>query len=111
MGLMGAALTKMGRFYDLPTSPAGCTADAKQPGPEAALEKLVTTFSAVSTGAYVILGFGEMESDQLLDLEQIVVDNELVHYCEHIYNGVDSSAAKDLSADIAQVGPGGNYLK
>jgi trimethylamine--corrinoid protein Co-methyltransferase len=111
MGLMGAALTQMGRFYDLPTGAAGCTADAKQPGPEAVLEKLVTTLPAVCAGADIITGYGEMESDQLLVLEQIVVDNELAHYCERLYNGVDSSAAKDLYADIAQVAQGGNYLK
>jgi len=111
MGLMSAALTQMGRFYGLPTGAAGCTADAKQPGPEAILEKLVTTIPAVCAGADVITGLGEMESDQLLVLEQIVVDNELAHYCERLVNGVDSSESKDLYADIAQVGPGGNYLK
>jgi len=111
MGLMGAALTQMGRFYGLPTGAAGCTADAKQPGPEAILEKLVTTLPAVCAGADVIVGYGEMESDQLLVLEQIVVDNELAHYCERLFNGVDSSEAKDLYADIVQVGPGGNFLK
>ncbi len=111
MGLMSAALTQMGRFYDLPTGSAGCTADAKQPGPEAVLEKLVTTFPAVCAGADIITGIGEIEGDQLLVLEQIVVDNELAHYCERLFNGVDSSEAKDLYADIAQVGPGGNFLK
>ncbi len=111
MGLMGAAVTNMSRFFDLPTSAAGLTADAKQPGPEAVLEKLVTTFPAVSTEADVIIGFVEMESDQFLVPEQIVVDNELAHYYERTFIGVDSNAAKDLSADITQVGPGSSYLK
>jgi len=111
MGLMAAALTQMGRFYDLPTGAAGCTADARQPGPEAILEKLVTTLPPACAGADIITGYGEMESDQLLVLEQIVVDNELAHTCERLSRGVDSSPAKDLYADIAQVGPGGNYLK
>jgi trimethylamine---corrinoid protein Co-methyltransferase len=111
MGLMGAALTQMGHFYALPTGAAGCTADAKQPGAEAVLEKLVTTIPAVCAGADIITGYGEMESDQLLVLEQIVVDNELAHYCDRLYNGVDASASKDLYADIAQVAQGGNYLK
>jgi len=39
------------------------------------------------------------------------VDNELAHFCERIITGVDSSEGKDLYQDIAQVGPGGNFLK
>jgi trimethylamine--corrinoid protein Co-methyltransferase len=111
MGLMAAAMTQMGRFYNLPTSSAGCTSDAKQIGSEAVLEKLVTTLPPVCAGADIIVGMGEIESDQLLVLEQLVVDNELAHFCERIFNGVDSGSGKDLFDDIQQVGPGGNFLK
>jgi trimethylamine---corrinoid protein Co-methyltransferase len=111
MGLMAAALTQMGRFYNLPTSSAGCTSDAKQIGPEAVLEKLITTLPPVTAGADIIVGLGEIESDQLLVLEQLVVDNELTHFCERILGGIDSGPGKDLFDDIQQVGPGGNFLK
>jgi trimethylamine--corrinoid protein Co-methyltransferase len=111
MGVMAAALVQMGHFYNLPVSSAGCTADAKLPGPEAMLEKMMTTLPPVCAGADIIIGFGEMESDQLLVFEQIVVDNEIAHYCERIFSGVDSSTSMDLFDDIAQVGPGGNFLK
>lgn len=111
MGLMAAALTQMGRFYDLPSTSAGCTSDAKQPGPEAVLEKIMTTIPPLSAGADIIIGLGEIESDQNLVLEQLVVDNELAHFCERMTSGIDSGAAKDLLEDILQVGPGGNFLK
>jgi trimethylamine--corrinoid protein Co-methyltransferase len=111
MGLMAAALTQMGHFYGLPTSSAGCTADAKQPGPEAVLEKLITTLPPACAGADIIVGLGEIESDQLLVLEQLVVDNELAHFCERIAAGIDTGEAKVLTEDIFQTGPGGNYLK
>jgi trimethylamine--corrinoid protein Co-methyltransferase len=111
MGLMAAALTQMGRFYGLPSCSAGCTSDAKQPGSEAVLEKLMTTLPPASAGADIIVGLGEIESDQVLVLEQLVVDNELAHFCERIVTGVDCSEEKDLVRDILQVGPGGNFLK
>jgi trimethylamine--corrinoid protein Co-methyltransferase len=111
MGLQSAALTVMGRFYHLPTSSAGCTSDAKQPGPEAVLEKLITTLPPVLAGSDIIVGFGEIESDQVLILEQIVVDNEIAHLCQRLREGVDSAPEKDLFDDIAQVGPGGHFLK
>jgi trimethylamine:corrinoid methyltransferase-like protein len=111
MGLMAASLTQMGRFYGLPSCSAGCTSDAKQPGPEAVLEKMMTTIPPVCAGADIIVGLGEIESDQVLVLEQLVVDNELAHFCERIFAGVDSGEGKNLYQDIVQVGPGGNFLK
>jgi trimethylamine--corrinoid protein Co-methyltransferase len=110
MGLMSAALVEMGRFYDLPACSAGCTADARQPGAEAVLEKIISTLPPVLVGSNILIGFGEIEGDQLLVLEQIVVDNEIAHFCERVFQGVDSSPEKVLTNDIVDIGPGGNFL-
>jgi trimethylamine---corrinoid protein Co-methyltransferase len=110
MGLMSGALAEMGRFYDLPATSAGCTADAREPGPQAVLEKFVTTVVPVLAGSDVIVGFGEVEGDQLLVLEQIVVDNEIAHLCERLFQGIDSGQEKVLTDDILKVGPGGHFL-
>jgi trimethylamine--corrinoid protein Co-methyltransferase len=111
MGLQSAALTMMGHYYRLPSTSAGCTSDAKQPGPEAVIEKIITTLPCLMVGSDIIIGMGEIESDQNLVLEQLVVDNEIAHLCERLVAGVDTAPEKDLFADIVQVGPGGNYLK
>jgi trimethylamine--corrinoid protein Co-methyltransferase len=100
----------MGRFYGLPACSAGCTADARQPGAETVLEKLISTIPPVLAGSDILIGFGEIEGDQLLVLEQIVVDNEIAHFCERVFQGVDSSPEKVLTDDIVNVGPGGNFL-
>lgn len=110
MGLMSAALAEMGRFYGLPATSAGCTSDANEPGPDAVLEKVITSIAPVLGGSDVIVGFGEVQSDQLLVLEQIVVDNEIAHFCERIVQGVDVSPGKVLTDDILKLGPGGNFL-
>lgn len=110
MGLQTAALGEMGRYYGLPVSGAGLTADAKQVGPESMLEKLMTTIPPVLTGMDILIGFGVLESDQLLVLEQIVMDNEIAHVCQRLAEGVDCSADKDFFEDVAKVGPGGHYL-
>jgi len=110
MGLQTAALVVMGKYYGFPTGGAGFTSDAKQPGPEAVIEKLITTLTSVLAGADILVGFGEIESDQLLILEQIVVDNELAHICQRMAEGVEISPEKDLFEDILHVGPGGHYL-
>jgi trimethylamine--corrinoid protein Co-methyltransferase len=110
MALQTAALAVMGKFYGFPTSGAGFTSDAKQAGAEAVMEKLITTIPAVLTGTDLLIGFGEIESDQLLILEQIVVDNEVAHLCQRLAEGVDCSSEKDLYEDVAQIGPGGHFL-
>jgi trimethylamine--corrinoid protein Co-methyltransferase len=110
MALQTAALAVMGKFYGFPTSGAGLTSDAKQAGPEAVMEKLITTLPAVLAGTDILVGFGEVESDQLLILEQIVVDNEIAHFCQRLAEGVDCSTEKDLFEDIAHIGPGGHFL-
>jgi trimethylamine:corrinoid methyltransferase-like protein len=58
----------------------------------------------------VIVGFGELEGDQTLVLEQIVVDNEIAHLCERVFQGIDSAPEKVLTDDILKVGPGGHFL-
>ena len=110
MGLMSAALVEMGRFYGLPATSAGCTSDAREAGPDAVLEKVITTIAPVLAGSDIIVGFGEVESDQLLILEQIVVDNEIAHFCERVFQGVDVRPEKTLTEDILAIGPGGNFL-
>jgi trimethylamine--corrinoid protein Co-methyltransferase len=110
MGLQTTALASMGKFYGLPTGGAGLTADAKQAGPEAMIEKFVTTLPPVLAGTDILIGFGVLESDQLLVLEQIVVDNEIAHIIQRLAEGVDCAEEKDYFEDIAQVGPGGHFL-
>jgi trimethylamine--corrinoid protein Co-methyltransferase len=110
MGIQSAAFVKMGQYYGIPSASAGCSSDAKEPGAEAILDKLITTIPPVCAGADIIIGTGEIEGDQLLILEQLIVDNEMCHICERLYAGVDSSESKDLYEDIAKVGPGGHFL-
>ena len=74
------------------------------------LEKVVSTIPPVLAGSDILVGFGEIESDQLLVLEQIIVDNEIAHFCERIFQGVDSTPEKILTDDVVDVGPGGHFL-
>ncbi len=110
MGLMSGALTEIGHFYNLPTTSAGCTADAKEPGAQAVLEKLITIIPPLLARSDIIVGFGEIEGDQLQVLEQYIVDNEIAHHCQRLFEGIDTAPEKELFEDIARVGPGGHFL-
>jgi len=108
--LINGGLGEMGRFYGLPNTQAGCLTDAKAPGAQAMLEKMITTLPLVLSGVDVVNGIGEIATSQLLVLEQIVVDHELACLCKRMKDGIDVSDAKDYRQDVARVGPGGHFL-
>jgi len=110
MVLQTGARGEMARFYGLPNEQAGCLTDARQPGPQAIMEKLLTTLPLVLDGADLIQGPGALETSNMMSLEQIVVDDELARLCKRIKDGVDASAGKNYFEDIAAVGPSGHFL-
>jgi len=110
MVLQTAARAEMAQFYGLPTTQQGCTTDANEPGPQAVLEKLLTTLPLVLNGTDLIQGPGALDTSSTLCLEQIVVDEEIAGVCKRLREGVDFSDAKNYFDDIAEVGPGGHFM-
>jgi len=108
--MINGALGEMARFYNLPNTQAGCLSDAKQPGPQAVMEKVFSTLPLVLSGVDVINGTGEIDTSQLLLLEQIVVDHEIACMCKRFKDGIDVSDKTDYMSDIMEVGPGGHFL-
>ena len=108
--LMSGALGEMSRFYGLPNTQAGCLSDAKQPGAQAIMEKTLSTLPLVLGGVDVVNGTGELETSQLLVLEQIVVDHEIAQMCQRYKEGIEVSDRKDLLDDIKSAGAGGHFL-
>jgi len=108
--LINGSLGEMARFYNLPGTQAGCLTDSKSPGVQAVMEKLTSALPLVLSGVDVINGIGELETSQLLILEQIVVDHEIARICKRMKDGVDVCDAKNYFEDIANVKPGGHFL-
>jgi len=108
--LINGSLGEMARFYNLPNTQAGCLTEAKMPGPQAIMEKMTSALPLVLSGVDVINGIGELETSQLLVLEQIVVDHEIARICKRMKDGVEVSDAKNYFEDIANVKPGGHFL-
>jgi len=110
MVLMSGARGEMARFYGLPNTQAGCLSDAKTPGSQAVMEKLITTLPLVLSGVDYIQGPGAIETSGTLCLEQIVVDEEIARLCKRLRDGIDTSDEKDYYEDIKAVKPGGHFL-
>ena len=110
MVLMSAARGEMARYYGLPNTQAGCLTDANAPGPQAVMEKLITTLPLVLSGVDYIQGPGALETSGTLCLEQIVVDEEIARLCKRLKDGIEISEEKDFFKDIKTVKPGGHFL-
>jgi trimethylamine--corrinoid protein Co-methyltransferase len=108
--LQSAALTSMGRFYNLPTTTTGCASDAKEPGAQAVLEKTVSALPAYLANADMVIGIGLIECSQCLVLEQMVVDHEIGRRCQRLRQGLDTGQGRDLYDDLVAIGPGGHFL-
>jgi trimethylamine---corrinoid protein Co-methyltransferase len=110
MVIQTAAMGDMARHYNLPNTQAGCLADARHTGPGVIMEKMITTLPLVLAGVDLINGIGEIETSQLLVLEQIIVDGEIARRCRRLREGIDFSDGSNLFADVLKTGPGGHYL-
>lgn len=110
MVLQTGARGEMAKFYGLPNELAGCLTDAREHGPQAVMEKFLTTLPLVLNGTDLIQGPGALETSNTMSLEQIVVDDEIASLCGRFRTGVDVSPAKNYFEDIATVKPGGHFL-
>ncbi len=111
MVLQTAARGEMSRFYGLPNEQAGCLTDAKDHGPQAIMEKMITTLPLIMAGVDLVQGPGALETSNMMTLEQIVVDDEIGCFCKRIRDGIDISETKNYFDDIKDVQPGGHFLE
>ena len=110
MVLQTGAMGEMARYYGLPNEQGGCLSDAKEPGAQAVMEKMLTTLPLVLSGVDIVQGLGAIDNSGTVALEQIVVDHEIALQCHRIRNGVQVTDEQDFYADTAEHGPGGNFL-
>jgi trimethylamine--corrinoid protein Co-methyltransferase len=105
------ASKEMADYYGLPSIIAGCISDAKVPGIQTAIEKMLTSLPLAMLGTDVIQGMGMLESSMTLSLEQLVIDAEIAELNTRMRAGIDVSPEKNLFEDVKAVGPGGHFLK
>jgi trimethylamine--corrinoid protein Co-methyltransferase len=108
--LLNQAMGEMGKYYGFPGMQAGCLSDAKEPGMQAVLEKIMTSWPLALSGVDVIQGIGLIESSMTLSLEQMLVDEQIALYIKRLVDGINVSDETDLFEDIKSVGPGGHFL-
>jgi trimethylamine--corrinoid protein Co-methyltransferase len=108
--LIGAAISELCRYYQIPCLVPGISSDSKQQGGQAAFEKTLTGVAAAMAGASLLVGIGGLETGLTFDYGQAVLDDEIVRMIRHFKQGFEVNA-ETLSVDlIDEVGHFGEFL-
>lgn len=109
-GLQNAACAEMARYYGLPSFASGLASDAKEPGIQAALEKVASGIVPWLSGTDILGGAGLVETCQCLYYEQLIIDEELFGYINRIKEGIRGGEEYIFDDVIAEIGAGGHFL-
>jgi trimethylamine--corrinoid protein Co-methyltransferase len=110
-GLLGAAVTEMGRYYSLPVEASGIGTSHHVPGTQAGYERALTGILPALSWPDILVGAGLLGSAMNLSFSQIVIDVEIFRIFKRTSTGIASDRYRWLGHVIDRVGPGGHFLK
>lgn len=108
--IFGVAMTQMGKHYGLPVYINVGLTDAKRPDAQAGLEAGITLMLGAGAGADIFGHMGISGVDQATSLDILVMQNEVIRYVESVMREIDFSDDAFGLAEIAAVGPGGQFI-
>jgi trimethylamine---corrinoid protein Co-methyltransferase len=108
--IMAAAGTQMARLYGLPVEASGCGTDQFVPGAQAAFEKATTALFTALALPDILVGPGMLAGAMVLSLEELLIDCEILRVARKAQDGVTVDDESWLTAELAAVGPGGDFL-
>ena len=108
--LLGAAVTRLARYYHLPAEACTGGTDHHIPGIQAGFERAVNWTLPSLAWPDILVGPGLLSGSTVLSLEQMLIDVEVFRRCKRLVRGIESSQDEWLEEVIARVGPGGSFL-
>jgi trimethylamine--corrinoid protein Co-methyltransferase len=111
IGLLQAAMVDMGRSYGVPTTSNGMMTDSHACDEGAAVDKLLTGYDALLSGAALNGGAGSLGSISTVSLEQLAIDDDIYSRLLRMRDGIAFSEEALAWDTIAAVGANGHYLE
>jgi len=105
IGLLGAAVAQLARRCGLPSSVSSGT-DAKSPGAQSVLERMMTALPPILAGADLI-NLCTTDSKLTFSPEQLVIDDEVMRWIGRYLRGIrvdDGTIALGLIGEVGQTG-------
>jgi len=103
-------LGQVARWYGVRSGAGGGLSDAKEPSPEAGMQKALASAIVLSACGSVWLDAGLLSLDEINSPEQIVHDAELTGAIQHMIRPIKVSPETLAVEDIAAIGPGGSFM-
>jgi len=110
-GLLAAAIVDIGRSYRLPTASNGLTTDSHVCDEQAAVEKLLSGYAAIFSGASLNGGAGSLAAVGTASLEQLVIDDDIYERIFRFVEGINVDNDTLALEVIAAVGPQHHFLE
>lgn len=101
---------QIAQFYRASFTAHGNLTDAKWPGREAGMQKVITALPVFTAGGDIWMSAGLLSVDQICSPLQLVLDNELMGALKRFVNEYDASPETIGLDTILEVGPGGNFF-
>jgi len=97
-------------YFGIPVVAKSLLTTSKLPDAHAAAEKSAHTLAAALAGAYMFTNGGLLSVDEVYSAEQLVIDYEIVQYCQRVVRGDEFN--DDLSGlrIIEEVGHSSTFL-
>lgn len=108
--LLGAAVTEIARYYQLPVEASAGGSDHHTPGIQSGYERALNFVLPVLSQPDLLVAPGLLGGSMIFSPEQFILDLEIIRRCKRLARGIDSEPGEWLEDVIARVGPGGDFL-
>jgi len=109
--LLTQAMVGLARRYGLPVMATGLTGDANEASMMSGVDAALTALASMLMQPDLLVGAGMHGGAQMLSLPKILLDCEIFRECKRVRAGMRVDDAHLMTAVVAEVGPGGHFLK
>jgi trimethylamine---corrinoid protein Co-methyltransferase len=110
-GILAMAQAQLGRLYHVPTGGYIGLTNAHSNDAQSGYETGMNTLAAVTAGATLLNTGGLLSSLMAFDFAKAVIDDEIALMNKRVVRGMDFSEENLALNVIAEVGPGGDFMK
>ena len=106
------ASAAMAKYYNIPCRNGGSLSDAKEVDWQAGVEAVMTMLpTLMSSCNFVLHSCGVMDSFNTLSYEKYILDEQNIEMIRKIVGGISFGDAEEEYENIAEVGPGSQFLQ
>jgi trimethylamine--corrinoid protein Co-methyltransferase len=108
--LLAAAATQLAHHFGFAVNMGTMASGAKEPGWQAAVDDVLSTFASVGAAAEMMSGCGLLDGSRTLSYAHLLMEAEIYGIVQKVARGIEVSDVTLALDVIRKVGPNGTYL-